>query len=168
MKKLCILFSVIALSLCFCACNKKSNEETIPFSQGVDNKNNVMQLNTKDFTEKVCDINIENGQKVFKYKGDKPCIVDFYATWCGPCKKQSPIIDELAEKYAGKVYFYKVDVDEAKEIALHFGIRSIPTLIFCSKDNGATGLQGLQNKETIEEMIETYLLSETMSSENED
>ena len=89
-------------------------------------KKGVVTLSSKDFKTKVYDIS----QKDQKYLGSKPAIVDFYASWCGPCRAISPILDELAAEYGDKIVIYKVDVDASPEIAKAFGIRSIPAVLF--------------------------------------
>lgn len=66
----------------------------------------------------------------FKYKGDKPAVIDFYADWCGPCKMVSPIVDELAIEFSDKIDVYKVDTEEQQELAMMFGIQSIPSILF--------------------------------------
>ena len=114
----------------------------------------VIYLSTEEFLEKVCDVT--TGE--WKYLGKKPCVIDFYATWCGPCRQLSPIIEELAKEYDGKVVFYKMDVDKEKNIAAVFGIRSIPTLFFCAKDEQPKVAQGYRPKEMLKEVIDTELL----------
>ena len=89
----------------------------------------VTELTKADFLKKVA--NYEASPDKWVYEGDKPCIVDFYATWCGPCKMVAPILEELADEYAGKIDFYKVDTEKEEELAASFGIRSIPSLLFC-------------------------------------
>ena len=87
----------------------------------------VSYLNKEDFTTKVA--NVWNGGE-WKYLGDKPAIIDFFATWCGPCKALSPILEEVADKYKDQIYVYKVDVDQQEELAALFNIRSVPSLLF--------------------------------------
>jgi len=89
----------------------------------------VQELTKTEFLKKVA--NYEASPNKWVYKGDRPCIVDFYATWCGPCKMVAPILEELAEEYAGKIDIYKVDTEKEEGLAASFGIRSIPSLLFC-------------------------------------
>ena len=114
----------------------------------------VIYLSTEDFLEKVCDVT--KGE--WKYLGGKPCVIDFYAAWCGPCRQLSPIIEELAKEYEGKVVFYKVDVDKEKNLAAAFGIHSIPTLMFCAKKEQPKVAQGYRPKDMLKEVIDTELL----------
>lgn len=152
-----ILLLVACMSIF--SCTKKQNADEFAINNQASEQSKVVQLYTDSFVEKVCEINLNAGEKNFKYKGDKPCIIDFYATWCGPCKKQAPIFESLAEKYGDDIYFYKVDVDQAREVAMAFNIRSIPTLIICPKPGNAMLLQGLQSQELLEEIIQTQLLN---------
>ena len=84
-------------------------------------------LTLDSFKEKVFDFDAETE---WKYKGDLPAIIDFYADWCGPCKRIAPIMEELAIEYEGKVNIYKVDTEDQKQLASMFGIRSIPAILF--------------------------------------
>jgi thioredoxin len=87
-----------------------------------------MEFLTKEtFLTKVFDF--ENNTD-WKFAGNKPCVIDFYADWCGPCKMVAPIMDELSKEYAGKVDIYKIDTEEQQELAAAFGIRSIPSVLF--------------------------------------
>jgi thioredoxin 1 len=85
-------------------------------------------LTKETFKEKVFDYETE---KEWKFKGTLPCVIDFYADWCGPCKMVAPIMEELSVEFAGKVNIYKVDTEVEQEIASTFGIRSIPSILFC-------------------------------------
>jgi len=87
----------------------------------------VEHLDKQGFLGKI--FNFENS-KDWKYEGDKPCLIDFYADWCGPCKMVAPILDELSNEYEGKLKIYKVDTEEERELASVFGIQSIPSLLF--------------------------------------
>ena len=88
----------------------------------------VVHITTADFLKKVYDF--EKNPDEWKYLGSQPAIVDFYADWCGPCRQLSPVLDELAKEYSGKLTIYKVNVDNERGLATFFGIRSIPTLLF--------------------------------------
>lgn len=111
-------------------------------------------LDTKSFCEKVADINSAE----WKYLGDKPAIVDFYADWCGPCQKQAPILEEIAKKYAGQIYVYKVNTDENPDVANTFVYQGIPTLLFIPMTGDPTINVGLMQQEDVEKVVEEILL----------
>ncbi len=103
---------------------------------------------TKDtFLEKV--FNYE-ASKEWKYSGDKPCIIDFYADWCGPCKMVAPILEELSKEYEDKLYVYKIDTEAEQELASVFGIRSIPSLLFVPMEGQPQMAMGALPKEVFE------------------
>jgi len=116
----------------------------------------VVVLNKADFLTKV--FNYEKNTEEWIYEGDKPCIVDFYADWCGPCKKIAPILKDLAILYKNDIVVYKVDVDNEKELAAAFGIQSIPTLLFIPKEGTPQIAQGALPKEEFVKQIDSYLL----------
>lgn len=110
---------------------------------------------TKDtFIEKVFDY---EKNKEWKFEGDKPAIIDFWAPWCGPCRMVGPILEELSNDYAGKVDFYKVNVDDEQELAAVFGIRSIPSLLFIPKEGTPKMAIGALPKEALVDAIESEL-----------
>ncbi len=132
-----------------------SAEET---TSSIENKaeGKVHKINTATFIDKIFDYKAH--PKTWVYKGNKPSVIDFYATWCGPCKKVSPIMDELAKKYAGQVNFYKIDTDEEKELAGSvFGIRSIPSILYIPVEGQPMMSTGLYPKEEYIKQIETLL-----------
>ncbi len=88
------------------------------------------KLTTEDFKKKVFDF---EANQAWKFEGELPAIVDFYADWCGPCKMVSPILDAIGEEYVGKVNVYKVNTDEEQALSAAFGIQSIPSLLFIPK-----------------------------------
>lgn len=96
-------------------------------------------LTKESFLEKVFDFETE---KEWKYKGDKPAVIDFYADWCGPCKALSPVIEELSKEYEGKIDIYKIDTEKEQELSAVFGIRSIPSILFIPTDNQPQMAQG--------------------------
>jgi thioredoxin len=110
---------------------------------------------TKDsFIKKV--FNYEQN-KDWKFEGDVPAIIDFWAPWCGPCRMVGPIIDELSSEYAGKVNFYKVNVDDEQELAAIFGIRSIPSMLFVPITGKPKMSVGALPKEALVEAIRKEL-----------
>jgi len=84
-------------------------------------------LTKETFKEKVFDF---EANKEWKFEGDKPAVIDFYADWCGPCKTVAPILDELATEYEGKIDIYKVNTENEQELSGMFGIQSIPSILF--------------------------------------
>src|SRR3989304_1386068 len=114
-------------------------------------------LNKQTFLEKV--FNYEQN-KEWKFEGELPALVDFWAPWCGPCKMVGPILEELSDEYKGKVNIYKVNTDEEQELGGVFGIRSIPSLLFIPKDGQPKMAVGALPKESLIETIEKELLSE--------
>ncbi|MBK9290696.1 MAG: thioredoxin [Bacteroidetes bacterium] len=112
-------------------------------------------LTKQTFLEKV--FNYEENRD-WKFEGELPCIIDFYADWCMPCKMVAPILEELAKEYEGKINIYKVDTEEEQELAAVFGIRSIPSLLFCPKNGQPQMAMGALPKETFKKAIEDVLL----------
>ena len=117
-------------------------------------KKAVIELNTDQFNIKVYDMSKEN----LVYLGDKPAIVDFTATWCGPCQRIAPILEELAKVYEGQIVIYKVDVDENKPLAKEFNVSSIPAVMFIPVDGEPVMTIGSRDKAQFEEEIKTHLL----------
>ena len=115
MKRLFIMLACVTL-LAACGGDKKEEKQVTA----------CITLDTEGFVQKVADIN----NPEWKYLGDKPAIVDFYADWCGPCKAIAPHLEEIAKEYEGKLYVYKINVDNDPEIADAFKIVGIPTLLF--------------------------------------
>jgi thioredoxin 1 len=102
-------------------------------------------LTKETFLNKV--FNFEKN-KDWKFEGDKPCIIDFYADWCGPCKMVAPVLEELAKDFEGKLNVYKVNTEEEQELASAFGIRSIPSFLFVPSEGQPQMAMGALPKET--------------------
>jgi thioredoxin 1 len=111
-------------------------------------------LTKETFQKKVFDY--ENS-KEWKFNGELPCIIDFYADWCGPCKMVAPVLEELSEDYKDKINIYKVNTEEEQELAAVFGIRSIPSILFCPKDGKPQMAMGALPKSSFESAIEDVL-----------
>jgi thioredoxin len=120
-------------------------------------------LTKATFVEKVFDF--EN-KKDWDFSGDLPCIIDFYADWCAPCKMVAPILEELADEYKGKINIYKVDTEAEQELASVFGIRSIPSILFVPKGDKPQMAAGALPKESFVQAINDILLSETPVASN--
>ena len=95
--------------------------------------------------------------KDWKFEGDLPCMIDFYADWCGPCKVVAPVLEELSEEYEGKVNIYKVNTEEERELSSAFGIQSIPSLLFVPKEGQPQMAMGALPKDTFKQAIKDVL-----------
>jgi len=116
-----------------------------------------MEKLTKDtFREKIFDF---DKHKDWKFEGELPAIIDFYADWCGPCRVVAPVLEELSKEYAGKINVYKVDTDKEQELALMFGIRSIPSILFVPKEGQPQMAMGALPKDAFKDAISSVLLA---------
>ena len=114
----------------------------------------AQHLTKQDFLEKV--FNFEKN-KEWKFEGDKPALIDFYADWCGPCKVIAPVIEELAEEYKGLIDIYKVNTEQEQELAATFGIRSIPSLLFIPMGEKPQMAMGALGKDHLEKSFREVL-----------
>jgi thioredoxin len=159
MRKLIFASMLFASSLSACAGNSKENtKETKKENNQLNEvkKMGTIHLTKAEFLSKVA--NYEANPTEWKYLGDKPCIIDFYASWCGPCKTIAPILEDLAKEYDGQIYIYKVNTEEEQELAGAFGIRSIPTILFCPIGSAPQMAQGALPKESFKQAINDVLL----------
>ncbi|PTL32666.1 thioredoxin [Prevotella sp. oral taxon 376] len=150
-----MLFAGIFTSSCS---NKNANQkiaQTSPDSVS-DKKQNTMEMTLEMFNERIMDM--KNNPNKWAYKGTRPAIIDFYATWCGPCKITAPILDSLAFEYKGKLEVYKVDVDKQRELASMFGIESIPSLLFIPIKGQPLMQVGAMGRADLEKIIKEKLL----------
>jgi thioredoxin len=95
--------------------------------------------------------------KEWKFEGERPCMIDFYADWCGPCKMVAPVLEELSSEYEGKLDIYKVDTEKEQELASVFGIRSIPSILFVPKTGQPQMAMGALPKDTFEKAFKDVL-----------
>lgn len=125
-----------------------------------------IHLTKQDFLDKVMDY--EKNPSKWVYKGKLPCIVDFYADWCAPCRITSPILEDLAKTYSGKITIYKVDVQKERELASVFGIQGIPAFLYCPVNGNPSMTSGIaqtpaETKAMFIRNIEEYLLKNKLS-----
>jgi len=152
MKKIALigLFLVFAATLTSYGILPAGNEEKA-----------TVNITKADFLKKI--MNYEKNPTQWVFEGDKPCIVDFYADWCGPCRITSPILEELAQEYKGKINVYKVNVDNEKELSQVFGITGIPAFLYCPMEGKPSMTSGIARdkdatKEIFRNNIENILL----------
>lgn len=119
-------------------------------------KAGTIKMTKADFLKKIADY--EKNPTEWKYKGDKPAIVDFYADWCGPCRSISPVLEELAKEYDGQIYIYKVNTDKERELSSALGIQSLPSLLFIPMEGQPQMAKGALPKETFKKIIDDFLL----------
>lgn len=127
---------------------------TAGISANAQEKKGVITLSSKEFKTLVYDI----PDKGLEYLGTKPAIIDFYASWCGPCRAISPILEELAVEYKDKIVIYKVDVDASGDLAREFGVRSIPAVLYIPMKGKPTMTVGGRSKEDFKKQIDSMLL----------
>ena len=113
-------------------------------------------LTKQDFLDKIFDYE-QNSE--WKFQGELPAVIDFYADWCGPCKMIAPVIEDLSKEYEGKVDFYKIDTEAEQELAMAFGIQSIPSLLFIPKEGRPQMAAGALPKASLKEIIDRELLA---------
>ena len=135
------------------ACNS-SGAQNKPQEKTDTNSKAVVELTSESFNAKVYDTNLRD----MIYLGKRPAVVDFTATWCGPCRSIAPILEEIAKEYMGEVDVYKVDVDKCGDIARVFGIKSIPAVLYIPLDGDPSMTVGARNKAKFKAEIDTILL----------
>ena len=173
-KSIFLMAFAIVIAITGCSQNKESKQEKkaeatvsqADNAQQVDKKASSLETNagdgkvnyltTSDFKKKVMDY--EKHPEEWVFVGSRPAIIDFYATWCRPCKMTASVVEELAKDYQGKIDFYKVDIDKEQELATIFGIQSIPTFLFIPLKGQPTAQMGAMEKEDFEKIIKQVLL----------
>ena len=144
LSSLIVLFALVSTS---CAQSQKEEKKE---------ESSVVQMNKQMFLDKVFDYT--TGATEWKYQGDKPCVIDFYATWCGPCRMVAPILKDLAKEYGDSIVIYKVDTDKEKELAMARGIQSLPTIVFIPQTGQPQVIVGAADKATFKRAINEVLL----------
>lgn len=173
MKRLFLMvFAMAAIAITGCSQNKQNNKaegtsaqtqnakgedkaQGAPTAKAGDGK--VNYLTTSDFKKNIMDY--EKHPQEWVFEGNRPVIIDFYATWCRPCKITAPIVEELAKDYQGQIDFYKVDIDKEQELAATFGIQSIPTFLFIPAKGNPTVQMGAMQKADFEEIIKSVIFT---------
>lgn len=151
MKKGLMMAILVMVSIASIACTRSS----VAKQEGVKEGEPVVQMTKDMFQKSIADL---SNTKEWKFKGDLPTIIDFYADWCGPCRQVAPILKELAKEYKGKIRVYKVNVDKEKELAAALGIQSLPTVVFMPMKGQPQTMVGSADKATYKKNIETILL----------
>ena len=121
---------------------------------------NIIHLTETDFLHRVADYRAPHAE--WRYRGDRPAIVDFYAGWCGPCRVLAPILEELADVYKDEIYVYKVNVDQCEALADAYDVRSIPTTLFIPMQGHPIKMVGAISKREIERQIHEVLLKDQL------
>ena len=155
-------FIITLLCLCFCGMMAAQTDATSaekPAKAKTEKKQDKdklepITLTQEEFVKKIFDYN----DTTMIYKGKKPAIVDFYADWCGPCKRLSPILDQLLKEYDGAFIVYKVNVDHNKDLARALQVYNIPTLLYLVPKQKPKRSMGLLTKEQLKEIIDKYLV----------
>ena len=151
------ILSVLMLASCGNSNKDKQKKEQAQEVTVIEENTLVKTLDYKTFVKKVWDI--ETSPNNFMYKGKLPCIIDFYADWCGPCKRVAPIMESIAQEYEGEVVVYKVYVDKEQKLPLIFKVKNIPTVFFLPTEGQPLSQVGALSKEEYISIINKHLIN---------
>jgi Thioredoxin domain-containing protein len=154
MKKVLTVVALVMISVIVYAFNDRA-ETNQGKKEATSKQGEVVVMDKEMFLKDVFDY---EKSKEWKYKGDKPAIIDLYADWCGPCRQVAPLMKELAKEYAGKIVIYKVNVDKQKELAALFNATSIPLFVFIPMKGEPQLFRGAADKATYKKAIDEFLL----------
>lgn len=150
MKKILIIAAIVAVAIVTYSFAVPQGEKKDKPEKGV-----VIQMSNDLYLKNVADY---NDTKEWKFKGDKPVVIDFYADWCGPCRMVAPLMKELAKEYEDQIVIYKVNVDNESELATALGIKNLPTILFIPKKGDPQVIVGSADKSTFKRAIDQVLL----------
>jgi len=166
MKKIGILTFAILLGIATMSCNGNAAEKSNTEKQAASELNSVpaetpeggevIVLTEAEFKKLIWDYDASPSE--WKFKGNLPAVVDFYAVWCGPCKRVAPIMEKLAKEYKGKINIYKVDTDKNRELSGVFGIRSIPSILFIPKKGQPAMQAGALSEDQYRKQFDEFVL----------
>ena len=166
MKK--VLYSV-CLSLCMIVYAQAQGQSSVNFRSNYVGLNPsatyAIEIDENQFAQRIYNPNTSPTE--WKYIGDRPCIVDFYTTWCGPCKRLTPVLESLAEEYDGKIYIYRIDAEKNANLSRAFGIRSYPSLLFIPMQGKPNMAVGALPRGDLDRLIHEILLTDTTTGEQE-
>lgn len=146
----------LTLTMLFILSGGNLYAQTPSSDKTAENEGKVIRMDKQMFLDKIFDYT--TGSTEWKYKGEKPAVIDFYAPWCGPCRIVSSFMNSLAKKYKGRIVVYKVDTDKQKELAAAMGIQSLPTVIFIPQTGQPQIIVGAAKKSTFRRAVEEVLL----------
>lgn len=159
MNRILMIVALFGLSAISFACSSNAEEgknDKLSTEVGTTNEGKVVMISEAQFKQLIWDYS--TNAQAWKFEGELPAVVDFYADWCGPCKLVAPIMDKLAKEFKGKINIYKVNVDKNKELSGVFGINSIPAILFIPKDGKPAMQPGLMKEEQYRQIFKEFVL----------